>query len=361
MSGLVRELGAVGLSARKRFYISHESYRRLRGFCGRLILRFQMYAAYPVYLAAHCWIDRDTRCRVVCTNTFYAPSVASLVSHPSAKLVHLVYDLFPDVLECAGILRKRGLLVRCLDQLVRATFKRSDANVFLGERLLAYARSRFGDIPRAHVIPVGADGTPFICAEPQHRGDKEPLTILYCGNVGHMHDTQTLKSFLCSEVQPAGRGIKFRFHGHGAGFHDLVAAVGNREIPAMSVNFGGFLSSTVWVEAMKAAEVGLVTMRYGAEDLVMPSKFYSALTAGQAVLAICPRESDLADAIFRYDCGWVVEPGNLRELRDVIHTIRSDSELLLKKRKNAFRAGHEVFDTKHIAARWLDLFAAIGC
>jgi len=38
-------------------------------------------------------------------------------------------------------------------------------------------------------------------------------------------------------------------------------------------------------------------MAPGAEQVVMPSKTYSAMMAGQAVLAIAPEESDLVDLI----------------------------------------------------------------
>ena len=69
---------------------------------------------------------------------------------------------------------------------------------------------------------------------------------------------------------------------------------------------------------MLRAQVALVTIAPGAERVVMPSKTYSALVAGQAILAICRRESDLADLVRQHDCGWVVEPGNPEQLAQTI-------------------------------------------
>ena len=42
---------------------------------------------------------------------------------------------------------------------------------------------------------------------------------------------------------------------------------------------------------------------------MMPSKNYSALVPGQAVLAACADDSDLEDLIREHECGWVVASG----------------------------------------------------
>jgi hypothetical protein len=55
----------------------------------------------------------------------------------------------------------------------------------------------------------------------------------------------------------------------------------------------------------------------------MPSKTYSAMMAGQAILAIAPEDSDLVDLIKAADCGWFVEPGDVAGLAAVIDAISS--------------------------------------
>jgi len=56
-------------------------------------------------------------------------------------------------------------------------------------------------------------------------------------------------------------------------------------------------------------------MTPGAEQVVMPSKTYSAMMVGQAILAIALVESDLVDLIKTAGCGWCVEPGGLKVAR----------------------------------------------
>jgi glycosyltransferase involved in cell wall biosynthesis len=103
----------------------------------------------------------------------------------------------------------------------------------------------------------------------------------------------------------------------------------------------------------------MVTLKRGAEGLVMPSKTYSAMAAGQAVLAICPRASDLADTVLASDAGWVVEPGDTAGLRALLDRLSQRPDEVLRKRRNAFAAGHQQFDQSVLALQWADLLGSL--
>ena len=90
----------------------------------------------------------------------------------------------------------------------------------------------------------------------------------------------------------------------------------------------------------------------------MPSKTYSAMMAGQAILAIAPEDSDLVDTIKAADCGWWVAPGDVDGLAQVIDTIRADPEGLLAKRENAYTYAHAQFGQDILAKKWIQLFDA---
>ena len=82
---------------------------------------------------------------------------------------------------------------------------------------------------------------------------------------------------------------------------------------------------------MESADVALVTMVPGSETVVMPSKTYSAMMAGQAILAIAPEDSDLVDLIKAAECGWWVAPGAVAGLAAALDQISADPEGLLAK------------------------------
>ena len=147
------------------------------------------------------------------------------------------------------------------------------------------------------------------------------------------------------------------FRGNGAGFRELESAIAGSAGAANSL--GGNLQGEAWHSAMRAAEVALVTLKIGAEGLVMPSKTYSAMVAGQALLAICPAKSDLADTVRKHDAGWVVAPGDITGLLAALSQIAAQPDEVLRRRVNSFNAGQGAYDQNAIAGGWAALFDTI--
>lgn len=200
-------------------------------------------------------------------------------------------------------------------------------------------------------------------------------TVLYCGNFGNMHDSATLFEYWRTRSVPlqqmfcaAGgdaRGAdgdtgrtraeapRYVFHCSGPKRSSLEAV--HRELSEGlrdSITLGGGLDQAEWISTMETADVALVTMSPGAETVVMPSKTYSAMMAGQAILAIAPEASDLVDLIKEADCGWWVIPGDVGGLATAIEAISADPEGLLAKRQRAFHYAHANFGQDTLAAEW---------
>lgn len=354
LPALVGQLQNHEVTARQCFQVRQVDYWNSRRWIERLFLRFRCYALYPLRVGLRFIRGRGLSAGVVCTNTFFAPWIAVRVAGRGTPVVNWVFDLFPEVLVVAGKLKSGSIGERMLASLVRSTFHHAAANVFLGERLLAYAEMRFGKIPRAFVIPVGADAAPFRHQSPGKRDERVPPKVLYCGNFGRMHDVETVACVIRSGLP---EGIEMEFCGNGAGYRALEAAIAATDDKRVAL--GGNLEGDAWIEKMLSAEVALVTLRRGAEGLVLPSKTYSAMAAGQAVLAVCPTNSDLADTVRKLDAGWVVEPGDAEGLRSALRQIATEPEAVFRCRQNAFNAGQGLYDQKAIAGQWTDLFDQI--
>lgn len=330
--------------------LSEADYRAPRGSMGRITLRWRMYAGY----AWTCWRGarrgrKRPAIRVVTTNPFFAPALVARATSGNGATVNLLYDLFPEALVLAGNLRPDSWLACRCAAATRFALRECAVTVFLGERLRSHAEAAHGPARRAAVIPVGADGSPFRNYYPTRLATGLPPRILYSGQMGRMHDIGTLALLWKGSKS---NGVTWTFQAGGAGYAELRrSAVGVGE-----VRWGGALPELKWQEAMREAQVALITIAPGAERVVMPSKTYSALVAGLALLAICPRQSDLADLILRHDCGWVVEPGDVAGLRHALAQIAERPEELWAKRRHSFEAGHRYYDMTPVAKIWMKLF-----
>jgi glycosyltransferase involved in cell wall biosynthesis len=347
--GLMAALGETGWSAEHRFSVPQADYWGARNRPARLGLRLRAYGVYPLRVLGRFLGSRRDRVGVVCTNTFFAPGVAALAAgRHGMPVIHWVFDLFPDVLVTAGALRRGNSTERVIHRLVRSTFERAAANIFLGRRLLSYAEAQFGPIPRSFVIPVGCDASPFAASPPVRRPPATPLRILYSGNLGRMHDADTVAAAIRAGLPD---GLTLEFRGNGPVFRELEADL-HPEDRGGRLSFGGNLVEGEWVAAMRRADIGMVTMKSGAEGIVMPSKAYSAMAAGQAILAICPLQSDLADTVHEHACGWVIAPGDSEGLARLLGGLAADPALVLAARQRSWRAGHAAFDQKILAEKW---------
>ena len=171
-----------------------------------------------------------------------------------------------------------------------------------------------------------------------------------------MHDIDTVLP-LVHEPGPAGWTLEF--HGHGAGLRRLSALAGAGERPPR-VTFGDSLPDREWARVMSAADIALVTLKRGAEHLVLPSKTYSAMMAGQAVLAVCALTSDLAHTILAADAGWVVAPGDTAGLRAILERAAASPDEVLAKRRNAYRTARRHYDQATLAGRWAALLRSLA-
>ena len=351
-----------GVIVEHKSIISAESYRSSTSPLDRILLRVRMYIEYPFRLMLASIFDRGPRIYVVTTNTFFAPLIALLFSRQNQKVVHLVWDLYPDVLVNNDAEVDSNFLLLLVSKLVSVIFNRSAANVFLGVRLRAHAESRFPMVSNPHVIPVGADASLFLEKQFTVSDSNEPVDILYCGNMGAMHDTDTIISAIdiISNQVDLKASFNLTFHASGPNypkFKDDISARSGHVTDNIYLNSG--LSNLAWQNRMLKAQVALVTMKPGSEKLVMPSKVYSALVAGQAILAICPSDSDLARLIIENNCGWVVEPGSHAQWLAAIQEITTNRSLLFSRQKNSYLIGHSKFSAEAVSIEWLKLFVSL--
>lgn len=326
---------------------SLDDYRRARSAWGRLVLRWRMYPGFAWRLVLACWLTR-ARARIVTTNPFFAPLLAAIAGGGRTPTIMLLYDVYPDALEVGVSGESRGVVHRLMAGVIRSCLRRCDAVVYLGDRIKAHVDARYGPARRAAVIPVATD-TSLFPPTPPALEPGAPVRILYCGHLGHMHDTGTVRDLFLRV--PARDDVRFVFHASGPGYRALRR---DRELETSRwrIDWGDPLPPSTWARALQEGAVALVTLRPGAERVSLPSKTFSAMAAGQAVLAIAPRNSDLADIVLAADCGWVVSPGDVSGLSAAVSEIASRPDALQRKRDHARSAAVRRFDVGVVQQAW---------
>lgn len=315
------------------------------GRLARMLARAGGVVLYPVLVNLRA-LRGKVGTLVVTTNPASLPVVTVLLRplHRS-RIVVLVYDLYPEALEAAGLLEVGSVASRIGVALNRLWVRRADAVVFIGQSLMEHAVARYGKPTKGVVIETGADTTEF----PGGARAQERIVVSYVGNMGAMHDWQTLASSLAEldeELQASSVEVVVAASGAGA------ACLREKLTGCRAVTFTGPLEDEEWRRLLSRTSISVVTLRNGAEKTCIPSKAFSALAAGCALLVVAPLSSDLSALVERHDCGRAVVPGDVaglsRALREMVH----DRSELERARKAARHAAEACYDVGRLAQEW---------
>ena len=148
------------------------------------------------------------------------------------------------------------------------------------------------------------------------------------------------------------------------GFGGLKLAAegfGNPEQPVVLLLHGGAMNRRVWRDAavaLAAADVHLVTLLSGCEQLVFPSKLYGVAAAGRPVAFIGPADCEVARLVREEGLGVAGTPDRLAELAASLRQLQADPDRRSRHGAAAvhFAAAH---DAGHAVARWQTLLQGL--
>jgi colanic acid biosynthesis glycosyl transferase WcaI len=139
---------------------------------------------------------------------------------------------------------------------------------------------------------------------------REAFLAVYSGNVGNKQGLGVLldAAVLLAREASGGRPVELVIAGDGA----AKAAMETRhaELGLKNVRLLPLLSDADYQAMLRSANLALITQEKGTGQFFFPSKLLTVLGVGLAVLAVADDDSELARALVRGDCGFVVAPGD---------------------------------------------------
>ncbi len=357
--------------------LTPEQWRALfrKGTAGRLAARALTFGAYPFMTLLEA-VKLSLKAKplekpilVVSTNPFFLPHflVATKPLH-RCGVVSLMYDMYPDAFEAAGVDNK--LLSKIMTVANKWMLRHSDAVVYLGDEMRASSEKRNGKNPITWIIPTGADRTEFDGARTRENAldkdfqawCKDRVLFSYVGNMGLMHDVETLEKAVPIFLD----GLKDEEKSH-VGI--VIAATGPGEARLRKswenigdcVKFIGPQKDDAWANLLIETDVALATLTNEAHATSAPSKIYSAITATCIPLVVGPDNSDLASLV--RNCGEVVHPGDVdglvRALQMMFWTVEEGEDAFEDYIASTNKSAEEN-DITHVCDLWQGCFNEIA-
>ena len=276
------------------------------------------------------------------TNPFTLPyGVVLAAKLRSAATVLLIYDLYPEALEGAGLIRP-GSLTACLIRFANSVlFRALDAIIIIGRDveplLLAYSGVKSANIhfiPNWTLLPAG-----YREAAPDNRfrgGRGSQIIVGLSGNLGFTHSPRTV--FEAARLLAEDKDVHFLLSGWGIGWKELTNLQAASRLD--NVTLLDPVPQEELVEFLSSADVWIIPYRRGIAGVSIPSRLYNLLAVGRAIIVAAEPHSEAARVVDEQAIGWTVPPEDPQALADAIRLAASDREATMQKgRRAAVAAG----------------------
>jgi colanic acid biosynthesis glycosyl transferase WcaI len=177
----------------------------------------------------------------------------------------------------------------------------------------------------------------------------------YVGHLGAMHDWQTLAGIINGLGRDEGIAVLVAATGSGAEALRSACADVTRDL----VRFEAPLGDRDWRAVMARSDVAVVTLRPTAVRASSPSKAYSALAAGAAILAVMPEDTDVGTLVENEGCGRRIDPGDADAGLSVLRAWAGDRGGL-EAVGAAARQAAQSRDLASLADQWIEVIDRVA-
>jgi glycosyltransferase involved in cell wall biosynthesis len=277
------------------------------------------------------------------------------------KVIYNVQDLFPDLAVELGKLRNKPFIF-VLKTLSKYIIRKMDKVIVVGEYMERKIKEEvLNDVRREadHVVTIHnwADGEKLkVIGEEDNYLKKEwglkgKFVILYSGNIGYLHEFDTIIS-VAEDIQNKGyKDVVFVFIGEGIKKEYIKKKAEGRSLN--NFLFFPYQPRNRLTYSLGIADVSLVTLEKGFEGMVVPSKIYGILASGRPVIAVVGGESEIVSIIREGNCGKIVRIRNYQALEDGILKYYNDREKRREDGLNGRKYFEKNFDRKIATKKYI--------
>lgn len=305
---------------------------------------------------------------VLSTPPFISLSGLILKVFKGSKVIYNVQDLFPDLAVELGELKNK-LFIKFLKKLSKLIIRKVDKVIVVGE----YMEKKTGEellketSKNNHIITIHnwADGDKIKVL----RGDIEDnflrkkwglegkFVVLYSGNIGYLHEFDTIISAADFLAKEELKEIIFVFIGEGIKKNYIKEKVRQKRLS--NVLLFPYQSYEILNYSLGIASVSLVTLEKGFEGMVVPSKIYGILASGKPVVAVVGGKSEIVEIIEKGQCGKIVKIGDYQALVKCIKSYYENPTKCSEDGLNGRRYFEKNYDRKIATRKYIEVIKEI--
>lgn len=271
---------------------------------------------------------------------------------------YMNWDLYPQCIEYMIHNPAVNLVCKAWHHWNSKNYEKIDCMLTIGEVVAESINEKLKKKIPVRVIPIATDTerlkpiakseNPF-CKE-YDLVDK--FVVLYSGKMGYGHNIEVILK--ASEILQSQDHIQFVFIGDGPKYKIVEDFI--RENNASNILLLPLQPEEIFTQSMACGDIGIVSQETAMAHLFMPSKTYSMMACGMAIVGICSSHDDLQKLILASDCGETVNISDENKLAETLLLLYKNEELLKKYKSNARREVEMQYSKSVIVERYRELF-----
>ena len=234
------------------------------------------------------------------------------------KYVYHLQDIHPEITSI--VTDKNNFFTRLLERIDTKTITRASTVITLTEQMQSYITKRAGKQLNVKLLsnPAVQDTN-----QTANTSLERIKGFVYCGNAGRLQRIPLLLDSIKRYIQEGGK-LPFVFAGGGV-YSDAIQELADRY---QNVSYLGVLPASEASNLLHQYSFGLMPIEDEVTKYAFPSKSSSYIFSGCQVIAVCGKDTSVAEWVLTNNLGYVAEP-NIESLVDLFHKLekKSSSEL----------------------------------
>jgi glycosyltransferase involved in cell wall biosynthesis len=175
-----------------------------------------------------------------------------------------------------------------------------------------------------------------------------PLRVAFVGSFGHSYDAELIINAVRILQQKNERRIRLYLVGDGEFRPEWEIMAKDMD----SVVFTGWLSRNQLKGLLSQCQVGVIPIRGGIKEYMLPNKLFEYLAYGLCVISNLP--NDAKSLISEYKIGYTVNSDNGEDLAGCLERMISNRELVTSFQCNARKAFESKFSTNVVYSEYIN-------
>ena len=202
-----------------------------------------------------------------------------------------------------------------------------------------------------YLRPIPKSENPF-CAE---HGLTDKFVVLYSGKMGLGHNIELILE--AAEKLRDNKDICFVFIGEGPKYSVVENFIAGHR--SENIRLFPLQPDDVFPYSMACGDIGIVTQEAKMAHLFMPSKTYSMMACGQAILGIGTEHDDLYQLIRMEKIGFSMTENDADKLAKKIEALYRDKSAMAEYQKNARMVAERKFGMNALKDKYCRLLHAL--